>query len=87
MYAFRAFPKIHPFWQADPSLIQEDAIVHGSPPGSDCVEWNSDDGDAEVGENQVDQQQMVIRLQLKFPVDLSLFWMISWPNGVILSFL
>ena len=42
------------------------------PPGRDGVEWNSDDGYAEVGENQVDQQQMVIRLQLKFPVDLSL---------------
>ena len=42
-----------------------DTIVHGLPPGGDCVEWNPDEGDAKVGDNQVHQQQVVIRLQLK----------------------
>ena len=35
------------------------------PPGRDGVEWDSDDGYAEVGNYQVDQQQMIVSSQLK----------------------
>ena len=35
------------------------------PPGCDSIEWNSDDRDAKVGENDVNQQKMVVRLQLE----------------------
>ena len=45
------------------------------PPGSDSVEWNSDDRDAKVGENQVNQQKMEIGLQLKvFILFNKCFW-------------
>ena len=35
------------------------------PPGRDGVEWDSDDGYAEVCNYQVDQQQMIVSSQLK----------------------
>ena len=35
------------------------------PPGRDGVEWDSDDGYAEVGNYQVDQQQVIVSSQLK----------------------
>ena len=35
------------------------------PPGRDGVEWDSDDGYAEVGNYQVNQQQMIVSSQLK----------------------
>ena len=35
------------------------------PPGRDGVEWDSDNGYAEVGDDQVDQKQMIVSSQLQ----------------------